>query len=56
MLAQAQTVVTLIIEQYFAPNVSLEELHQRVHDEGSDPLKTFSEARRSELMSMHARG
>ena len=55
-LAQAQKVVTFIVEQYFAPNVSVEELHQRVHDEGGDPLKAFSEACRQELLSMHAPG
>ena len=56
VLAQAQKVVTFIVEQYFAPNVSVEELHQRVHDEGGDPLKAFSEACRQELLSMHAPG
>ena len=56
VLAQAQKVVTFIVEQYFAPNVSVEELHKRVHDQGDDPLKAFSEACRRELMSMHAPG
>jgi len=56
VLAQAQKVVTFIVEQYFAPNVSVEELHQRVHDEGGDPLKAFSEACRQELLSMHTPG
>ena len=56
VLAQAQKVVTFIVEQYFAPNVSVEELHKRVHDQGDDPLKAFSEACRSELMSMHSLG
>ena len=56
VLAQAQKVVTFIVEQYFAPNVSIEELHKRVHDQGDDPLKAFSEACRSELMSMHSLG
>lgn len=56
VLAQAQKVVTFIVEQYFAPNVSVEELHKRVHDQADDPLKAFSEACRSELMSMHSPG
>ncbi len=47
VLVQAQEVVTFIVEQYFAPNVSVEELHQRVHDQGDDPLKAFSEACRT---------
>ena len=54
VLAQAQAVVTFIVEQYFAPNVSVEELHKRVHDEGGDPLRAFSEACRRELMLMNA--
>ena len=56
VLARAQEVVTFIVEQYFAPNISVEELHRRLHAEGGDPLKAFSEACRSELMSIHARG
>lgn len=54
VLAQGIGLVKLIMEQYFAPNVSLEEFHERVHNEGSDPLKAFSEACRRELMSMNA--
>ena len=55
VLAQAQEIVRFIMEQYFAPNVSVEEFNERVHNEGSDPLKAFSEACRQELMSMHAK-
>ena len=54
VLAQAQEIVRFIMEQYFAPNVSVEEFHERVHNDGIDPLKAFSEACRRELMSMHA--
>ena len=54
VLAQAIGLVKLILDQYFAPNVSLEEFHERVHNEGSDPVKAFSEACRRELMSMNA--
>ena len=56
VLTQAQEVVRFIMEQYFAPNVSVEELHGRVHNGGIDPLKAFSEACRRELMSMDAHG
>jgi hypothetical protein len=52
VLTQAVGLVKFIMEQYFAPNVSLEELHERVHNEGIDPLKAFSEACRRELQSM----
>ncbi len=54
VLIQALAVVQFIVEQYFAPNVSIEEFHERVHKEGSDPLKAFSEACRRELVQMHA--
>jgi hypothetical protein len=54
VLGQAVDVVKFIMEQYFAPNVSVEEFHERVHNGGIDPLKAFSEACRRELMAMHA--
>ena len=54
VLTQAVELVKLIMEQYFAPNVSIEEFHERVHNEHVDPLKAFSEACRRELMCMHA--
>ena len=54
VLTQAIELVKFIMEQYFAPNVSVEELHERVHNGGIDPLKAFSEACRSELLCMHA--
>jgi hypothetical protein len=53
VLAQAHEVVRFIMDQYFAPNVSVQEFHERVQKRGVDPLKTFSEACRRELMSMH---
>jgi hypothetical protein len=54
VLTQAVELVRFIMEQYFAPNVSIEEFHERVHNGGIDPLKAFSEACRRELASMHA--
>jgi hypothetical protein len=54
VLGQAVEVVKFIMEQYFSPNVSVEEFHERVHNGGIDPLKAFSEACRRELMAMHA--
>jgi hypothetical protein len=53
VLGQAVEVVKFIMEQYFAPNVSVEEFHERVHNGGIDPLKAFSEACRAELRSLH---
>ena len=55
VLTQAIELVKFIMEQYFAPNVSIEEFHERVHNGHLDPLKAFSEACRRELMSLHAR-
>ena len=55
VLTQAIELVKFIMEQYFAPNVSMEEFHQRVHNEHIDPLKSFSEACRRELVSMYGR-
>jgi hypothetical protein len=54
VLAQAQEIVRFVVEQYFAPNVSVEEFHERVHNGGIDPLKAFSETCRRELISLHA--
>ena len=54
VLTQAEELVRFIMEQYFAPNVSMEEFQERVHQGGADPLKAFSEACRRELVSMHA--
>ena len=54
VLTHAVELVRFIMEQYFAPNVSVEEFHQRVHNGHIDPLKAFSEACRQELISMRA--
>ena len=54
VLTHAVALVKFIMEQYFAPNVSLEEFHERAHNGGIDPLKTFSEACRRELKALHA--
>lgn len=54
VLIHAVELVKFIMEQYFAPNVSVEEFHERVQNGGIDPLKAFSEACRRELMSLHA--
>jgi hypothetical protein len=55
VLTQAVEVVRFIMEQYFSPNVSIEEFHQRVRNGHIDPLKAFSETCRRELTSMHAK-
>jgi len=55
VLTQAVELVRFIVEQYFSPNVSIEEFHQRVHNGHIDPLKAFSEVCRRELLAMQAR-
>ena len=52
VLAEAEGVVRLITDQYFLPNLSIEEIHAHVKAEGADPLKSFGEACRGELKAM----
>jgi hypothetical protein len=53
VLAQAEATLKRITEQYFSPNLSLEELRALVESGGdADPLKPFGEACRAELKSM----
>ena len=55
VLAAAERALEAITEQYFKPNLSLEELHALTHDGAiADPLKSFAEACRAELKSMRA--
>ena len=54
VLTQADSVVSWIAEQYFSPNISLEEI--RASLEAADPLKSFGEACRAELKSIRATG
>jgi hypothetical protein len=56
VLTQAVDLVKFIMDQYFAPNVSVEEFHERVQNGRIDPLKAFSETCRCELMSMQSNG
>jgi hypothetical protein len=50
VLTPAVECVRFIVEQYFSPNVSIEEFHQRVRNGHIDPLKAFSETCRRELI------
>jgi hypothetical protein len=55
VLAEAERILATIMEQYFSPNLSLEELRALVRSGGAaDPLKSFGEACRVELKSMRA--
>jgi hypothetical protein len=53
VLREAQRAVGVITEQYFASNLSLEEMRDLLRKgENVDPLKPFAEACRSELQTM----
>ncbi len=53
VLMEAEQIVRWITEQYFAPNLSLEEMRALVRSGNDDPLKSFGEACRAELKSFH---
>ena len=57
VLAEAEQVLQRITEQYFSPNLSVEELRALVKSGSADadPLKSFGEACRVELKSIRAR-
>jgi hypothetical protein len=52
VLGEAEGVVQLITDQYFLPNLSIDEIHALVKAERADPLKSFGEACRVELKAM----
>ena len=56
VLAEAEQVLQRITEQYFAPNLSVDEIRALVRSGGTDadPLKSFGEACRVELKSIRA--
>jgi hypothetical protein len=54
VLEEAVGLVRFIMDQYFAPSVSLEDFHEEVHKGNVDPLKAFSDACRRELALMYA--
>ena len=52
VLAEAQRIVHFIAEQYFSPNLSVEELRNLSRSRDEDPLQPFGEACRRELKPM----
>jgi hypothetical protein len=54
VLAEAENVSQRIAEQYFSPNVSPEQIRALARSHGANPMKSFGEACRAELESMHA--
>ena len=56
VLAEAEHVLRRVTEQYFSPNLSVEELRALIQSGGeADPLKSFGEACRVELKSMRTK-
>jgi hypothetical protein len=55
VLAEAEHLLTRVTEQYFAKNLSVEELRGLVRAEDADPLRAFGEACRAELKSIRTR-
>ena len=53
VLAEAERILATLMEQYFSPNLSIEEMRALVRS-SADPLKSFGEACRVELKSMRA--
>ena len=55
VLKEAERAVAVILDQYFASNLSLEEMRALLRKGGNaDPLRSFAEACRSELKQMWA--
>jgi hypothetical protein len=52
VLTEAELMLQRITEQYYSPNLSIEEIRMLVQSHGPDPLKSFGEACRVELKSM----
>jgi hypothetical protein len=52
VLAEAERTLHFIAEQYFSPNLSVEELRTVIRSRDQDPLKPFGEACRRELKTM----
>jgi hypothetical protein len=54
VLAEAEGVLRRITEQYFAKELTLDQMRELTHSSATDPLKTFGEACRGELLLLRA--
>ena len=54
VLAEAEGVLRRITEQYFAKELTLDQMRELTHSDAADPLKSFGEACRAELLSLRA--
>lgn len=55
VLAEAENMLRHITDQYFARNLTVEEMRQLARSTNADPVKAFGEACRAELKSIRAR-
>lgn len=54
VLAEGESLLKRITEQYFSPNLSVEEMRRIALSEDGDPMKSFGEACRAELKAIRA--
>ena len=54
VLTEAERLLERITDQYFAKNLTVEELRGLVRSDNADPLRAFGEACRAELKTMRA--
>jgi hypothetical protein len=55
VLAEAEHLLRHITEQYFARNLTVEEMRELARSANADPIKAFGEACRAELRSIRAK-
>jgi hypothetical protein len=55
VLTEAERLLARITEQYFAKNLTVEELRALVRSEDADPLRAFGEACRAEMKTIRPR-
>ena len=54
VLAEAQAALRFITEQYYCPNLPVEDLRTLIRSNSPDPLQAFGEACRAELRSLRS--
>jgi hypothetical protein len=55
VLVEAENLARRITDQYFSPNMTLEEMRRIANSEEADALRPFGEACRAELQTLRAR-
>jgi hypothetical protein len=55
VLAEGERLLMRITDQYFSKNLTLEHVREIVHSDDADPLRSFGEVCRAELLAMRDR-